>query len=124
MSTKFFFNFVQIVSLCCVLFLFIALFKAPREYYWILRAVVFIGALLVIIKNSNNYFWMFLFGLVAILFNPVFPIFLYKKLYWMPLDILTGILFLVEIIMNRPRKENPVPATRKNMKQYKRDRML
>ena len=111
MIPKFFFNFVQIISVFCALFLFIAVLRVSREYYWILRTVVFIGALLVIIKNSNNYSWMLLFGLVAILFNPVFPIFLYKKLYWMPLDVLTGILFLIEIVINHPRKSDPFPAT-------------
>lgn len=124
MSTKFFFNLVSIVSVICALFLFIAVLEVSREYYWILRTVVFIGALLVVIKNGNNSFWMFLFGLVAILFNPVFPIFLYKKMYWIPLDVLTGILFLIQIIINRPRKLNPVQTTIKEVKKYKRDRML
>ncbi|MBO0321555.1 hypothetical protein J0X14_04530 [Muricauda sp. CAU 1633] len=123
MSKGFFDYFVSVISACCALLLFIAVLKASREYYWLLRTVIFIGALLVIIKNSNHLYWGLLFGLVAILFNPIFPIFLYKKMYWVPLDILTGMLFLIEVIINRPKKVKPVPTTKKKVKKYERDRM-
>ena len=124
MSTKFFANFVCVTSVFCALLLFIAVLKAPREYYWLLRTVIFIGALLVIIKNSNHLYWGLLFGLVTILFNPIYPIYLYKKMYWVPLDILTGMLFLIEVIINRPKKVKPVPTTKKKVKKYERDRII
>ena len=124
MNKGFFNYFVPVISAFCALLLFIAVLKAPREYYWLLRTMVFIGALLVLIKNGDHVYWMLLFGLVAILFNPIFPIFLYEKLYWMPLDILTGMLFLIEIIINRPKKAKPVPVAKKKVKKYERDRII
>lgn len=123
MNIKFFNNFVRIISIICALLLFTAVLKAPREYYWLLRTIVFIGALLVLIKNGYHIYWMLLFGFVAILFNPIFPIFLHEKLYWMPLDILTGILFLLEVIINRPKKVKPVSTTKNKVKKYERDRI-
>lgn len=112
----------RIISVCPAILLFIAVFHAPREYYWLLRTVVSIGALLVIIQNITKAYWVVLFGVVLILFNPIFPVYLYKKVLWQPIDILTGILFLVEIIINRPKKSKPIPI-KKEVKKYERDRI-
>ena len=123
MSTKLFDNIVRITSACCALLLFVAVLKNPREYYWLLRTGIFFGALLVIVKNRKHFYWVLLFGLVAMLFNPIVPIYLYKKMYWIPLDILTGILFLIEVIINRSKKVKPIPTTKKKVKKYERDRI-
>ncbi|GAA3644545.1 DUF6804 family protein [Flavivirga jejuensis] len=122
MSTKTFHNTVRITSIICAILLFMAVLKAPREYYWLLRTVVSIGAVLVIIKNITTY-WVLLFLIVAILFNPIFPIYLYKKVLWMPLDIITGLLFLIEIIINKPKIEKVI-IQKKEEKKYQRDRIL
>ncbi|WP_431163272.1 DUF6804 family protein [Flagellimonas beolgyonensis] len=124
MNLKFFTTLVQVLSVFCALLLFLAVFRAPREYYWLLRTIVFVGALLVVVKNRKHMYLMILFGLVAILFNPVFPIFLYKKLFWLPLDILTGILFLIEAILNRPKKVKPIHISKNQVKKYERDRII
>ncbi|WP_142783815.1 DUF6804 family protein [Changchengzhania lutea] len=100
-----------------------AVLKAPREYYWLLRTVVSIGAVLVIFKNIATTYWVLLFLIVAILFNPIFPIYLYKKVLWMPLDIITGLLFLIEIITNKPKTEKVI-IQKKEEKKYRRDRIL
>lgn len=123
MSTKTFHNIVRITSILCAILLFMAVLKASREYYWLLRTVVPIGAVLVIIKNTTTIYWMLLFLVVAILFNPIFPIYLYKKVLWMPLDIITGLLFLIEIITNKPKTEK-VLIQKKEEKKYQRDRIL
>ncbi|MDO5987114.1 hypothetical protein Q4Q39_06790 [Flavivirga amylovorans] len=123
MSTKTFHNTVRITSIICAILLFMAVLKAPREYYWLLRTVVSIGAVLVIFKNIATTYWVLLFLIVAILFNPIFPIYLYKKVLWMPLDIITGLLFLIEIITNKPRTEKVI-IQKKEEKKYRRDRIL
>ena len=122
LSKKLFHNLVRIVSVCCALFLFIAVLHAPRDYYWILRTIVSIGSVLVIIRNINTPYWVVLFAIVLVLFNPIFPIYLYKKLLWTPIDILTGLLFLIEIIINRPKKIKNI-APKKELKKYSRDKM-
>lgn len=113
---------MRITSICCALLLFIAVLHAPREYYWLLRTVVFIGAALVIIQNITKAYWVVLFGIVLILFNPIFPIYLYKKVLWQPIDVVTGILFLIEVIINRPKRLKPIPQE-KEVKKYERDRI-
>ncbi len=123
MSTKIFHSTVRIISVICAILLFMAVLKAPREYYWLLRTVVSIGAVLVIFKNIATTYWVLLFLIVAILFNPIFPIYLYKKVLWMPLDIITGLLFLIEIITNKPKTEKVI-IQKKEEKKYRRDRIL
>lgn len=123
MTSKVFTNLVRIVSLCCALLLFIAVLHAPREYYWLLRTVVSIGAVLVIVQNMSRTYWVVLFAIVLVLFNPIFPIYLYKKVLWIPIDISAGLLFLIEIIVNRPKKVEPTPV-KKEVKKYERDRIL
>lgn len=117
-------NLSRITSVCCALLLFIAVFHAPREYYWLLRTVVSIGALFVIIQNISNTYWVVVFAIILILFNPIFPIYLYKKLLWIPIDIIVGILFLIEIIINRPKKTKVIASIKKETKTYERDRIV
>lgn len=117
-------NISRIVSVCCAILLFIAIFHAPREYYWLLRTVVSIGAILVIIKNITKAYWVVLFAIVLILFNPIFPIYLYKKLLWMPIDVIAGILFLIEIISNRSEKAKVINSVKNETKTYERDRTI
>jgi hypothetical protein len=37
-----------------------------------------------------------LFGLMAILFNPIIPIYLYDRDIWIPIDIVGAIIFIVK----------------------------
>lgn len=85
--------FLTFCALCC----FIGIFRLPIEYFTFLRILVSIASLLVLyitVKAQQHYFSI-LFLIVLILFNPVFPIYLYRKSLWIPIDTLTGILFLL-----------------------------
>lgn len=124
MNAKLFNMLVKSISLLCALLLFIAVMQLSREYYWLLRTVVFIGALLVFVKNRKYVVWAIIFALIAVLFNPIFPIYLYNKAYWIPLDIITGILFLLEAMLNRPKKSESKVVEKKENKTLKRDRIL
>lgn len=88
-----------------------------------MRVIVSAGAILVIIKNITNGHWVVLFGVILILFNPIFPIHFYMKLPWIPIDIVSGLLFLIEILLNRPKKVNPV-LIEEEVKKYERDRII
>ncbi|SDI70707.1 DUF6804 family protein [Chryseobacterium jejuense] len=85
--------FLTFCALCC----FAAIFILPIQYYTFLRILVSIGALLVLYNtlNSKQHYFSITFLVILILFNPVFPIYLYRKNIWIPLDIITGILFLL-----------------------------
>jgi hypothetical protein len=84
--------------------------------------VVSVGAILVILNNISKTYWVVLFSIVVVLFNPVFPIHFYMKIPWIPIDIASGFLFLIEIIFNRPKKVKPKPI-KKEVKKYERDRI-
>ncbi|WP_312991274.1 DUF6804 family protein [Chryseobacterium flavum] len=85
--------FLTFCALCC----FIGIFKLPIEYYTFLRILVSIGALLVLYNtlSSKQHYFSIIFLVILILFNPVFPIYLYRKNIWIPLDTVTGVLFLL-----------------------------
>lgn len=93
------FNYNRYVSLICAITLFVAVLSLPIIYYTGLRVLVFIGALLIIIKHykAKNYWLLFFIG-IAILFNPIIPIYLYQKALWIPLDIIAGLLFLLDFL--------------------------
>jgi predicted membrane protein len=84
--------------LICAGLLFLALFDLPIGYYTFLRIVVTIGSVAVIVKEFENGlgFWAIAFGLIAILFNPIIPVYLHDKELWMPIDIISALLFLIK----------------------------
>lgn len=71
--------------------LFIGVFPLPYDYYMLLRVIVFISALYIVSHNKDE--WLYVFLGIAILFNPVFPIYLSKPL-WIPIDIITGVIYI------------------------------
>ncbi|WP_429831995.1 DUF6804 family protein [Chryseobacterium capnotolerans] len=85
--------FLTFCALCC----FIGIFRLPIEYYTFLRILVSLGALLVLYNtlSSRQHYFSIIFLVILILFNPVFPIYLYRKSIWIPIDTITGALFLL-----------------------------
>jgi len=117
--------FLILCSICC----FIAIIRLPIEYYTFLRTIVSLGAALLIYSwiKQKNYSLAIIFVLVLILFNPLFPIYLHRKSIWIPLDIITGLLFLIIAFY---KKSEPVKQEEKAIeilpvqKIYARDRMV
>ncbi len=68
----------------------------PYDFYIILRWIV-CG---VAIYNSFKYYeanltgWVFVFGALAFLFNPLFPIYMSKSA-WVGIDLISAILFFI-----------------------------
>ncbi|RZN83375.1 MAG: hypothetical protein EVB11_05325 [Winogradskyella sp.] len=114
---------VKGISILCASLLFIAVFYWPIEYYTFLRIVVFIGALIVIVSlRQKQFYWILAFAIIAILFNPIFPIYLNIKAYWIPIDIISGILFLLVTFLKQPQKK-PEKKVKKADKTYSRDKI-
>ena len=93
---------MRALYLICDASLFIALFKLPIGYYTFLRIVITIGALIAVVheyKGEFN-FWVLAFGLIAIVFNPLFPVYLNNKSAWQPIDLVTGIIFSMKAFRN------------------------
>lgn len=117
---KYFFLFC---ALCC----FIAVLRLPIDYYTFLRIVIFIGAGVALYHLFRNkiYYWIAVFGFILILFNPVFPIYLHKKSLWLPLDIITGILFLcLNFIKKKPEEKKDTLPLHKEPVTHTRDRIM
>ncbi|GGI56976.1 DUF6804 family protein [Winogradskyella haliclonae] len=116
-------NLLKSTCVCCAILLFVAVFYWPIEYYTFLRTIVFIGALLVMVSLRQKQFpWILAFVIIAILFNPIFPIYLYIKAYWIPIDIISGILFLLVAFLKQPQKKSE-KKVKKADKTYSRDKI-
>ncbi|TFB08173.1 hypothetical protein E3V08_05140 [Candidatus Atribacteria bacterium MT.SAG.1] len=82
----------------------------PYGYYILLRWAITISALFLLwlAYESKKTFWLFLMGMIAILFNPIIPIHLDKET-WVIIDVIVAVIFLVSIFKIKnyeERKEN------------------
>ncbi len=80
---------------CALLLIIGAFLSLPNEYYTFLRYVIFIVAMFTAFQfyYNKSTIWTILFGVIAILFNPFYVIFL-PKLSWIIIDIISALLFL------------------------------
>jgi len=102
--------------------LFIAVFYWPVEYYTFLRIIICVGALFVAMAmNKKQLHWIVIFAIIAMLFNPIFPIYLYVKAYWIPIDIFTAILFLLIAFLETPNKKKEIK--KKEKRTYSNDKL-
>lgn len=114
--------FIKPTAIICATLLFIAIFYWPIEYYTFLRIIICVGALLVIATLSKKQlYWIAVFTIITILFNPIFPIHLYVKAYWVPIDIFTAILFLLVAFLKVPKKNKVIK--KKEERVYSRDKI-
>lgn len=97
---------MKIIFFICAVLLFIATANLPIGFYTLLRIAVSIGAVVVIVKEFENgiSLWVIVFGLITILFNPIIPVFFNEKSVWLPIDIITGLLFLIKLFTIKQQK--------------------
>lgn len=87
---------MNIAYLIVPILLLIALFDMPSFYYTLLRIIVTGVSGFIIYRNppyDNKPFLLILFGIIAILFNPLIPVYLTKEI-WRPINIMTAACFL------------------------------
>lgn len=84
---------------CCVL-LVIALLPLPGGFYTLVRIITTIGAVVAAVQNSKDgiNIWGILFGILAVLFNPVIPVYLHDKGAWSLIDIIAIIIFVCYLV--------------------------
>ncbi|MEJ5306269.1 MAG: DUF6804 family protein [Ignavibacteria bacterium] len=98
----------RVVNIIAVILLFWSLDRHPYSYYTLLRFVVFGVSvysvyLFITIKKSN---WAWIHIMIAILFNPIFPIYLDRNI-WRYVDIAAAIVFLVSLyVLKKSVSEN------------------
>ena len=68
----------------------------PSVYYDLLRVSIFGAGVLAAYKNyeEDNKSWVMVFAIIAIIFNPFIPLYIYDKFAWLIIDLIAGILFL------------------------------
>ena len=99
---------MRALLLICTGLLLLALVDLPIGYYTLLRIAVTIGAVAVVVAEFENgiNFWVIAFGLIAIIFNPLIPIYFGDKGTWMPIDLITAVLFAIKSFINQNNNNN------------------
>jgi hypothetical protein len=87
--------------------LFIATQRMPYGYYTFTRVVICgVAALLAFVswqeENSTSKMWSAAFALVAVLFNPIFPVYL-RRATWYYIDIAVAIMLAAHLAIVRLR---------------------
>lgn len=89
-------NIVMIVS---AIFLLLALLEGwAYGFFTLLRCVVF-GSSAYLTWLAHKYEtgdWRWIFGFIALLFNPIIPIYLYREL-WVILDFLVAVFLIISV---------------------------
>lgn len=97
----------NILTLMAAGFLFVALLSGlPYGYFTLMRFVVCaVGIYLAykIYKENKESLWVWAFGFIAILFNPIIPIYL-KRAQWEIIDLIIGIFFIASIFLVKIKK--------------------
>jgi len=91
-------RFTKYFVILSIFMLFGAIAEWPYGYYILLRWITCITSILVTFKafEKNNDWAKVVFIVIAILFNPLVPIYLSRST-WIPIDIITAIFFIFAI---------------------------
>lgn len=91
-------NVITIIKIVAVIMLFWALADNPYGYYQILRWVIcgLSGYLAYSAYNEKKNAWAWIFGILAILFNPILPIYLDRDT-WSVIDAITAVIIFISI---------------------------
>ena len=76
----------------------IGIFPMPYGYYNILKVVVFISSVFMTfraMKTQNKQLVPWLFGGLALLYNPLMPVHLNEKSLWIIMNAITALIFIV-----------------------------
>ncbi len=92
----------------CSGLLLLAIIQLPSGFYTFLRIAITLVSVLVIINEyqSGINFWVIIFGIILILFNPLIPVYLYDKEKWIPIDIVISIVFGVKVLTYNTSNSN------------------
>ena len=82
-----------------VVMLVLAPMPFPYGYYTLLRIIICIASGLICVieydtKNANA--WVIIFGIFALLYNPIFPVHLTRAI-WTPINITTALFFICSL---------------------------
>ena len=81
-----------------ILVMSIGFLPMPYGYYNLSRIVVCVCSIYFAynLYKQDDITFVWIFGLLAVLYNPIIPIHLYEKKIWMIVNILTAVLFITK----------------------------
>ncbi len=89
-------------SIIASILLLLSFFPWPYGYYtllrWFITGIAVYYAYLLYTTQKEKIAWFWGLVIVAILFNPIAPIYLYDKLIWNIIDVITAVFFIGLII--------------------------
>lgn len=92
----------NILTLVATGFLFVALSSGlPYGYFTLMRFVVCAVGIYLAYKayeENKESLWVWAFGFTAVLFNPIFPIYL-KRAQWEVIDLVVAVFFVASIFL-------------------------
>lgn len=96
----------NVIFLLAGIALFVAMAQLPYGYYQLLRFFIFGVSLYSVSLNheEKNTKWVWIFGSIAILFNPFFKVHFEKEL-WSIIDLITGLLFCFYFVIRIKKKK-------------------
>lgn len=97
------------LKLIVVLLVFLAIIDLHYEYYMILRWSICSFAIWQVIESYRNQriIWVITYSSIAILFNPISIIHFIKSV-WIKLDLITGIVIIISLILDFIRKDKGI----------------
>jgi hypothetical protein len=106
----------------CTLAVVVGLFKLPYAYYTILRTILCVAAAygFSLAWQTRSDKWLWVYGVAAVLYNPIFPVRLGNKELWIALNILTVVVFWAHFVRtraNRKQSRQPLLAGTKHTRQ-------
>lgn len=92
-------------KILAIIFLLWALTDNPYSYYQFLRwAILVVGAYSAYLAyDIGKKLWTWIFGIIAVLFNPIIPFYLSRNT-WQPIDFIVAIIFFVSLFQKNERK--------------------
>jgi len=108
-----------IPAIISILLLLLSFLHWPYGYYVILRIAVTCSAVYYayysysVLKSQGFWFWGLI--IMAIVFNPIVPIYLYDKTVWSYIDVVAAIVFLALIFLYKYKKKLRIIKTSPNL---------
>ncbi|WP_370519217.1 DUF6804 family protein [Flavobacterium sp. Sd200] len=99
-------SLIKPICFASTILLLLAIHKMPIGYYTFLRLAITLSCITIITKNIKTLhaLWIILFVVTALLFNPLIPVYFYKKSLWLPIDIVCALIFLCYGIIYKANK--------------------
>jgi len=94
-----------VLRLIAIIMLSIALLRLPYGYYTLMRVVLCFSFCYFIYDNFKlykNYVFYMIFGLLAIVYNPVFPLHLGREI-WVYVNIVTIVVLILSFVFLRSK---------------------